>query len=166
MTDTNVSLFDDLCNMLEQSEPDFLRRAVAMLFQQIMDADVTQRVGATRHQRTGVRRNYRNGFRRRLLDTRIGAIELQIPKLRAETYFPPFLTHRQRSEAALISVVQQAYVNGISTRLIEIEVPYLLLDATYLKVHQNHRIVACRVCRSEYRCGRNEAHSRRDCFRR
>jgi len=53
MTDTNVSLFDDLCNMLEQSEPDFLRRAVAMLFQQIMDADVTQRVGATRHQRSG-----------------------------------------------------------------------------------------------------------------
>ena len=102
MTDTNVSLFDDLRNMLEQSEPDFLRRAVAMLFQQIMDADVTQRVGATRHQRSGVRRNYRNGFRQRRLDTRVGTIELQIPKLRAETYFPPFLTHRKRSEAALI----------------------------------------------------------------
>lgn len=178
MTNTNVSLFDDLRNMLEQSEPDFLRRAVAMLFQQIMDADVTQRVGATRHQRSGVRRNYRNGFRQRRLDTRVGTIELQIPKLRAETYFPPFLTHRKRSEAALISVVQQAYVNGISTRKIEalvkqlgvenldksmvsrmcssldehiqsfrdrridIEVPYLFLDATYIKVRQNHRIVS------------------------
>ena len=119
MTNTNVSLFSDLRNMLEQSEPDFFRRAVAMLFQQIMDADVTQRVGATRHQRTGVRRNYRNGFRHRRLDTRVGTIALQIPKMRAETYFPPFLTHRQRSESALISVVQQAYVNGISTRKIE-----------------------------------------------
>ena len=87
MTKTNVSLFSDLRNMLEQSEPDFLRRAVAMLFQQIMDADVTQHVGATRHQRTGVRRNYRNGFRRRRLDTRVGTIELQIPKMPAETYF-------------------------------------------------------------------------------
>ena len=104
MTNTNVSLFKALRNMLEQSEPDFLRRAVAILFQQIMDADVTQRVGATRHQRSGVRRNYRNGFRQRRLDTRVGTIELQIPKLRAETYFPPFLPlgngRKQRSSAS------------------------------------------------------------------
>ena len=77
MTNTNVSLFSDLRNMLEQSEPDFLRRAVAMLFQQIMDADVTQRVGATRRQRSGVRRYYRTGFRQRRLDTCVGTIELQ-----------------------------------------------------------------------------------------
>ena len=88
MTNTNVSLFNALDHTLEQSEPGFLRRAVAMLFQQIMDADVTQRVGAPRHQRKGVRRNYRNGFRRRRLDTRVGTIELQIPKIPAETYFP------------------------------------------------------------------------------
>lgn len=178
MTTTNVPLFDHLCNMLAHTEPDFLRNAVAMLFQQLMEADVSQHIGATRHQRTGMRRNYRNGFRRRRLDTRVGTIELQIPKLREDTYFPPFLTHRQRAETALISVVQRAYINGISTRKIDalaqelgvknldkstvsrmctsldeyihafrtrridIAVPYLFLDATYIKVRQNHRIVS------------------------
>jgi len=55
MTTTNVPLFEHLCNMLAHTEPDFLRNAVAMLFQQLMEADVSRHIGATRHQRTGMR---------------------------------------------------------------------------------------------------------------
>ena len=66
-----------------------------------------------------MRRNSRNGFRRRRFDTRVGTIELQIPKVREATYVPLVLTHRQRAETALISIVQRTAVHGISTRKIE-----------------------------------------------
>ena len=73
-------------------------------------------IGAERGERTEDRATYRNGYRGRRWDTRAGEIELQIPKLRRGSYFRSFLQPRKRSEQALVSVVQQAYVCGVSTR--------------------------------------------------
>jgi transposase-like protein len=178
MTKLNVPFLDEIRNLLVQTDPEFLRTVIAEMLHQLMEADVTARTGVCKYQRSGSRTNYRNGYRSRRFDTRVGTIDLQIPKLRTESYFPPFLAARKRSEAALISVVQQAYVNGVSTRKMEAlaqelgvanldkstvsrmcksldehvlafrtrrfdaAVPYVFLDATYVKVRQNHRIVS------------------------
>ena len=81
-----------------------------------MDAEVTELIGAAHGERTEDRANHRNGYRARRWDTRAGELELQIPKLRRGSYFPSFLQPRKRSEQALLSVIQQAYVAGVSTR--------------------------------------------------
>lgn len=77
-----------------------------------MEAEVSQIIGAERFERTDERKNYRNGYRQREWDTRVGTIELQIPKLRKGSYFPSLLEPRRRAEKALLSVVQEAYVHG------------------------------------------------------
>jgi transposase-like protein len=84
-----------------------------------MDAEVTQLVGAGLHERAETRLTYRNGYREREWDTRVGTIELEIPKLRAGTYFPSLLEPRRRHERALLSVVQEAYIHGVSTRAVD-----------------------------------------------
>jgi putative transposase len=84
-----------------------------------MEADVEGQIGAARHERTGERTNYRNGYRDRTLDTRLGALELRIPKLRQGSYFPPFLEPRKTSEKALVAVIQEAWIGGVSTRRVE-----------------------------------------------
>src|SRR5205807_2872152 len=78
-----------------------------------------QLVGAGLHERTESRLTYRNGYREREWDTRVGTIELDIPKLRAGTYFPSLLEPRRRHERALLSVVQEAYIHGVSTRAVD-----------------------------------------------
>jgi transposase-like protein len=85
----------------------------------LMEADVEGLIGAGRHERTGERLNYRNGFRDRTLDTRLGSLQLRIPKLRQGSYFPPFLEPRRTAEKALAAVIQEAYVQGISTRSVD-----------------------------------------------
>ncbi len=77
------------------------------------------RIGAGRHERKEERTTHRNGYRERRLETRLGTMNLKIPKLRSGTYFPSFLEARKMSEKALVAVVQEAYVKGGSTRKVD-----------------------------------------------
>jgi transposase-like protein len=86
--------------------------------EQLMDVEVTM-IGAAHGERTEDRATHRNGYRQRRRNTRAGELELAIPKLRRGSYFPSFLQPRKRSEQALLSVIQQAYVAGVSTRKVD-----------------------------------------------
>jgi putative transposase len=101
--------------VLRDEHADVIRESVRAVAQEMMEAEVTDLVGAKLGERTEDRATHRNGYRPRRWDTRAGEIELQIPKLRQGSYFPSFLTPRKRSEQALVAVVQQAYVCGVST---------------------------------------------------
>jgi transposase-like protein len=110
----------DLLNKDEQgADPSFLRDGVRLLAQELMDAEVTQLAGAGLHERSENRLTYRNGYREREWDTRVGTVDLQIPKLRQGAYFPSLLEPRRRHERALLAVVQEAYVHGVSTRAVD-----------------------------------------------
>jgi putative transposase len=111
----------DLVDKLLTSEHvDVLRDSVAWLVAELMDAEVGELTGAELGERAPDRRQtQRNGYRPRRWDTRVGELELAIPKLRTGSYFPSFLEPRRRAEQALVAVVQEAYVNGISTRKVD-----------------------------------------------
>lgn len=104
-----------------QDDPGFdaLREGLRWLAQQLIELEVSEVVGAQRYERTETRRTYRNGYRSRRWDTRVGTLELAIPKLRQGSYFPSFLEPRRRLERALLAVVQEAYVLGVSTRKVD-----------------------------------------------
>src|SRR3954451_18059223 len=106
--------------LLEEDGLDFLRESLTWVVQQLMEAEVSELVGAARGERApGERLTQRNGYRARAWATRAGEIELAIPKLRRGSYFPSFLEPRRRSEQALVSVVLEAYVAGVSTRKVD-----------------------------------------------
>src|SRR5438093_7625989 len=110
----------DLLNKSEQgADTNFLRDGVRLLAQELMDAGGTEPVGAEPHEPPAGRTPYRDGYRDREWDTRVCTLELQIPKLRQGTYFPSLLEPRRRHERALLSVVQEAYVHGVSTRAVD-----------------------------------------------
>ena len=113
----------DLLELLRKrgmdGDVDFLREALRVVTDALMDAEVTARIGAERGERSPDRLTYRNGYRTRQWDTRVGTMELRIPKLREGSYFPSLLEPRRRSEKALLAVVQQAYVEGVSTRRVD-----------------------------------------------
>ena len=98
---------------------DFLREALIVLVQGIMDAEVSARTGARYRERSTERVTHRNGYRSRPWDTRVGTMGLRIPRLRAGSYFPSLLEPRRRSGRALLGVIQQAYVEGVSTRRVD-----------------------------------------------
>src|SRR3712207_6614877 len=99
---------------------DFLRAVAEAVLQLLMEADVEGPIGAARHERTAERQTYRNGYRDRTLDTRLGTLPRRIPKLRAgPAYFPPFPEPRKTSEKALVSVIQEAWIGGVSTRRVD-----------------------------------------------
>ena len=98
---------------------DFLREAVQLLAQELMELEVSRKIGAQRHERTAERVTYRNGYRHRTWDTRVGTIDLRIPKLRQGSYFPSLLEPRRRAEKALVAVVQEAFIHGVSTRKVD-----------------------------------------------
>ena len=98
---------------------DFLRAVAESALQLLMEADVEGLIGAGRHERTADRLNWRNGYRDRTLDTRLGSLNLKIPKLRAGSYFPPFLEARKTTEKALVAVIQEAWIGGVSTRRVD-----------------------------------------------
>ena len=159
-------------------QADFLREGVRVLAQELMELEVGEQLGAERHERTPERLGYRNGYRERPWDTRVGTIELKVPRVRDGSFFPSLLEPRRRAERALVSVVQEAYVQGISTRRVddlvqalgmqgisksqvsrmcaeldkEVEsfrtrklvgpYPYVWLDATYVKVRDNGRVIS------------------------
>ena len=100
-------------------DTDFLRGALESILQVLMEKDVAGRINAAWHERTTARDNYRNGFRERSLDTGVGTLNLRIPKLRRGSYFPDFLEARRMSEKALLAVIQEAWINGVSTRKVD-----------------------------------------------
>jgi transposase-like protein len=162
----------------KEQDADFLREGIRVLSEALMEAEVSQQIGAEKYERSGERQTYRNGYREREWQTRVGEIALRIPRIREGNYFPSFLEPRRRAERALLAVVQQAYIEGVSTRKVddlvqslglsgidkssvsrickqldevveafrnrplEGEYPYLWLDALYVKVRVNHRVVS------------------------
>ena len=98
---------------------DFLREALRVLVDGIMDAEVSAQSGGEYGERTPDRSTHRNGYRARAWDTRVGTLDLHIPKIREGSYFPTLLEPRRRSERALLAVIQQAYVEGVSTRRVD-----------------------------------------------
>jgi transposase-like protein len=105
--------------LLEEQDGDVLREGIRVLSQALMETEVAGLIGAERHERTADRTAFRNGHRLRTWDTRMGTIELAIPKVRPGTYFPSLLQPRRRAEHALLAVVQEAYVHGVSTRKVD-----------------------------------------------
>ena len=109
-----------LAELLQKAgEGDFLRAVAEAVLQLLMEADVEGLVGAGRHERSPERLNWRNGYRERALDTRLGTLQLRVPKLRQGSYFPPFLEPRKTSEKALVAVIQEAWIGGVSTRRVD-----------------------------------------------
>ena len=109
----------ELLSKAETADADWLREGVRVLAQALMDAEVSAQIGATHGQRTPDRLTYRNGYRPREWDTRVGTIELAIPRLRQGSYLPSWLEPRRRAERALCAVVAQCYVEGVSTRRVD-----------------------------------------------
>src|SRR5204863_8248515 len=108
-----------VAKLLSTEHVDFVRESLRWVVEQLMEAEVADLVGAEWGERTPDRATQRNGYRPRRWDTRAGELELQIPKLRRGSYFPSFLEPRRRSQQALLNVVQQAYVCGVSTRRVD-----------------------------------------------
>jgi len=175
MTNDTMALIEQI---QKSTDGDFLRAIAEHALHRLMDFEVEALIGAARHERSDTRTTYRNGSRPRPLDTRLGTLELKIPKLRQGSYFPAFLEPRKTAEKALTAVIQEAWIQGVSTRKVDDlvqalgmtgisksqvsalcqdidervqsflerpldgEWPYVWLDATYLKVRQNGRIVS------------------------
>ena len=116
MTEDRLPLAELLA---KAGDGDFLRSVAEAVVQLLMETDVEGLIGAGRHERTAERATYRNGYRDRTLDTRLGSLQLRIPKLRQGSYFPPFLEPRKTSEKALVAVIQEAWIGGVSTRRVD-----------------------------------------------
>src|ERR1700742_4505922 len=118
--DQSLTAREAVREVLESEHVDVLRESVALMVREIMELEVAEVAGAELGERApGRRQAQRNGYRDRRWDTRVGELELAIPKLRTGSYLPSFLEPRRRAEQALVSVVQEAYVNGVSTRKVD-----------------------------------------------
>ena len=101
------------------ADADLLREMIQYVAQRMMDMDVESLCAAGYAERSPERLNSRNGYRERLWETRTGSVDLKIPKLRKGSYFPGFLEPRRTAEKALAAVIQEAYVQGVSTRSVD-----------------------------------------------
>jgi putative transposase len=110
----------DLRELLEKTtDCDFLREMIGFTAQRLMDLEVETLTGAAHGSRSADRLTHRNGYRDRSWETRAGTVELHIPKLRKGSYFPGFLEPRRMGEKALTAVIQEAYIQGVSTRSVD-----------------------------------------------
>jgi len=116
MTKASMALAD-----LAEKGPDadLLRQMIQFVAQRLMEMDVETLCGAGYGERSAERANSRNGYRERVWETRAGAIDLKLPKLRSGGYFPGFLEPRRTAEKALAAVIQEAYIQGVSTRSVD-----------------------------------------------
>jgi transposase-like protein len=116
MTDDRMALIE----LIEKgADADLVREMLAFAAERIMELEIEARTGAGHGSRSRDRTNHRNGYRERPWETRAGRIDLEIPKLRKGTYLPSFLEPRRTAEKALVAVIQEAYVKGISTRSVD-----------------------------------------------
>ena len=181
MADELRMALTELLRKADAGDGEFLKEGVRVLAQALMELELTQHVGAERYERALTRTGQRNGYRERDWDTRVGTIELQVPRVRESSFFPSLLEPRKRAERALVAVVQEAYVQGVSTRRVddlvqalgmtgisksqvsrlcqaldgEVErfrtrrlegpYPYVWLDATFVKVREQGRVVSMAV---------------------
>lgn len=119
MPKKKLAPLEQIINVLQENNLDWLAEAIRFFAQLLMDAEVTQITKAEHGERTENRENQRNGYRLRRWITRVGEIMLRIPKLRSGSYFPSFLEFRRRAEKALAAALGEAYLQGISTRRME-----------------------------------------------
>ena len=119
MTDNIMTLIEELRKAGLHENLEFYKKGAEYLAQKAIELEAEEVIGAKKYERTEARTNQRNGTRKRTLETRVGEIELEIPKLRKGTYFPSILERRNMIEDALLTVVQEAYVQGIGTRKME-----------------------------------------------
>ena len=126
----SMTVADVVAKTMDGRLEDFVREAVALVAREVMDAEISCEIGAQRGEvAPDVRCTHRNGYRPRAWETRAGEIELSIPKKRSGgSYFPSFLEPRRRSEQAIVAVVLEAYVNGVSTRKVDRLVEQLGID--------------------------------------
>jgi len=116
----SMTVADVVADVLAGEAGDFLREAVELVARELMEAEISAEIGAARGEVSAERRTHRNGYRPRPWETRVGEIELAIPRARSgPAYFPSFLEPRRRSEQAIVAVVLEAYVNGVSTRKVD-----------------------------------------------
>jgi putative transposase len=129
MADTLSMALTELLRKAE-AEPDLdtLREGVRVLTQALLELEVAQHLGAERYQRSPERQGERNGYRERTWDTRVGTLELRVPRVRDGSFFPSLLEPRKRAERALVATVREAYVQGVSTRRVDDLVKALGLD--------------------------------------
>ncbi len=176
-----MSKMDPRTLIVEADDGDFLRELIGSAAQRLMELEVENVAGAGYGERNPDRQAHRNGYRERSWQTRAGEVGLKVPKLRQGSYFPSFLEPRRATEKALVAVIQEAYIHGVSTRAVDDLVqamggtgvsksevsrlckdidervqaflnrplegawPFVWLDATYIKVRRNKRIVSLAV---------------------
>jgi len=120
MVNTTMDLLEWLRKQLEEADADLLREMMKLVAGMLMDAEVSSICGAEYRERSEERVNSRNGYRTRLWDTRVGSIDLEIPKLRQGSYYPTWLLEpRRRAEQALVNVISDCYLAGVSTRRVD-----------------------------------------------
>jgi putative transposase len=126
----SMTVADVVAQVRDGRLEDFVREAVALVARELMEAEVSGEIGAARGEvAPEARSTHRNGYRPRAWETRVGEIELLIPRKRSgSAYFPSFLEPRRRSEQAIVAVVLEAYVNGVSTRKVDRLVEQLGID--------------------------------------
>jgi len=118
--DRMMTAADVVARAMAGEHGDLLRDSVALVVRELMEAEVAQLTGVERGERSPERVTNLNGYRPRLWETRVGEIELAIPRTRSgPAYFPSFLEPRRRCEQAIVAVVMEAYVNGVSTRKVD-----------------------------------------------
>jgi transposase-like protein len=114
-----IGLSELLRKAMIDRDAEFLKEGVRVLSQALMEMEVQEHVGAAPHERSAERVGQRNGYRQRSWDTRVGTVELKVPRVRDSSYFPSLLEPRRKAERALSAVVQEAYVHGVSTRKVD-----------------------------------------------
>jgi len=124
------SVLSELTDALRSADGlDLVREAVRLVFQELVEAELAEKIGAGRYERTESRQNERNGHRSRVVSTKAGDVTLGIPKLRRGSFFPSILEPRRRIDQALYAVVMEAYVHGVSTRAVDELVQALGMDS-------------------------------------
>jgi transposase-like protein len=180
MTQVNFTLTgEEVLQVLSGDREESFKMLVKKILDQVMLAESSEQLGADRHERTDDRQDYRNGVRTRKLTTRIGTIELEVPRHRNEPFHTMVFENYQRSEAALIAAMVKMVINGVSTRKVSsvveelcgksfskstvsqlckkldveieafrnrpldgLEVPFLMVDATYFKAREDHKVIS------------------------